>query len=88
MPFYRIGDPGEDIVAHVNLGGRKAPRQCAMPCDDKDNPDNGLFCGRMSTALCDAPGCDKPICELHRTKHAKKSNTDFCPDHKQMAAGK
>lgn len=39
----------------------------------------------MSVALCDAPGCDLNICELHRTKHAMKENTDYCPEHKEMA---
>jgi hypothetical protein len=39
----------------------------------------------MSVALCDAPGCDVPICEFHQTKHPTKSNTDYCPKHKEMA---
>jgi hypothetical protein len=51
----------------------------------EDNPQWGAACGRMSVALCDTPGCDKPICEKHRTKHATKANTDFCVDHQSMA---
>jgi hypothetical protein len=82
--FYRFGDPGEDTVAHINTGRRASGEKCRMPKFEKDDPQFGDLCGRMSVALCDAPGCDVPICKLHRTRHAKKSNTDFCPDHKEM----
>ena len=83
--FFRLGEPGADIVAHINTGRRSSGARCAMQKFERDNPDNGLMCGRMSVALCDGPCCDKPICELHRTKHAQKSNTDFCPHHKELA---
>lgn len=56
-----------------------------MPRFEKDNPKLGDTCGRMSVALCDHLGCDKPMCELHRTKHASKANTDFCSEHKADA---
>jgi len=85
MPFYRLGTPGEDTWAHLNMGRKAGPQQCAMPAFPEDNKEIGLKCGRMSVALCDGPGCDKPICELHRIKHATKGNTDFCSDHKEMA---
>lgn len=84
--FYRFGDPGEDSVAHLNTG-RKHYEKCAMPRFEKDNPALGEGCGRMSVALCDAPGCDKPICRLHRTEHPMKANTDYCPEHKALAQG-
>lgn len=86
MGFYRFGKPGEDHVAHLNFGGRRSPQQCAMPRFEKDNGELGARCGRASVALCDAPGCDKPICELHRTRHASKANTDYCPEHAGFAA--
>lgn len=85
MSFYRFGAPGEDSWVHLRIAGRSRPQQCAMPCFPKDDHAIGLKCGRMSEALCDHPGCDKPICELHRTKHPTKKNTDFCPDHKADA---
>ena len=83
--FYRYGTPGQDTVAHINTGRRSSGERCRMPRFPEDNPQFGDVCGRMSVALCDAVGCDKPICELHRTKHPTKPNTDFCPDHSQLA---
>lgn len=83
--FYRLGDPGEDTVAHINTGRRPSGARCMMPRFEKDNPQFGDLCGRQSVALCDATRCDKPICKLHRTKHATKANTDFCLDHKRLA---
>lgn len=83
--WYRYGDPGEDTVAHINTGRKPSGDKCAMPRFEKDNPEVGTLCARLSEALCDAPGCDKAICELHRTKHDWKDNTDYCPDHKEMA---
>jgi hypothetical protein len=83
--FYRIGDPGEDTLAHINTGGRASGARCMMPRFEADDPKYGEICGRMSVALCDAPGCDVPICEFHQTKHPTKSNTDYCPKHKEMA---
>jgi hypothetical protein len=82
MPIYRVGGPGEDIIAHLRM--TRPSRPCACP---KFEDDKGSLncCARMGVALCDGPGCDKPICELHRTKHATKPDTDFCPDHKNMA---
>lgn len=98
--FYRMGDPGEDTVAHINTDRRNSGAKCRMPRFEKDDPQWGDLCGRMSVALCDAPlqpqptsmmqytTCDKPICELHRIKHVTKPNTDFCPDHKELAEGR
>lgn len=83
--WYRYGDPGEDTVAHINTGVGRSSEKCAMPKFDKDDPQPGPKCARLSIALCDAPGCDKPICALHRTMHDWKDNTDYCPDHKEMA---
>lgn len=83
--FYRIGKAGEDTVAHINTGRRSSGERCASQCHEKDDPTFGPLCGRMSVALCDSPGCDKPMCELHRTKHATKANTDFCPAHTELA---
>lgn len=83
--FYRFGEPGSDTVAHINTGRRSSGEKCAMPRFEKDDPQWGAGCGRQSVALCDAPSCDKPICDLHRTKHSTKANTDFCPDHQGMA---
>ena len=88
MPFYRFGAPGEDTWAHLNFGRRGGSKSCVMPRFEQDNPNIGEACGRMSTALCDAPGCDKPMCSLHRTKHVSKPNTDFCSDHKELADAK
>ena len=86
MPFYRMGAPGEDTAAHLNFGSRRAvPGRCAMPKFPEDDAGLGRSCGRMSVALCDGPACDKPICELHRTKHTTKPDTDYCPDHKGLA---
>lgn len=84
MPFYRYGAPGEDTWAHLNFGRKGGPLQCAMPAFPQDNHEIGPKCGRQSVALCDAPKCDKPICELHRTKHQMKADTDFCPDHQEL----
>jgi len=83
--FYRLGNPGEDTIAHINTGSRRSGEKCKMRRFERDDPQWGDICGRMSVALCDAPKCDKPICELHRTKHKNKANTDFCPNHKAMA---
>ncbi len=83
--FYRIGEPGEDTVAHINTGRRSSGQKCVMDRFPADNSQWGPVCGRMSVALCDAPGCDKPICGKHRTKHATKANTDFCSDHESLA---
>ena len=83
--FYRHGVPGEDTLMHINFGRKSSGQKCAMPRFEKDNAGFGEICGRMSVALCDAPKCDKPICELHRTKHVSKANTDFCADHREMA---
>lgn len=83
--FYRIGNPGEDTVAHINTGRRPSGARCAMPRFEKDSPQWGDLCGRISVALCDAPQCDLPMCELHRTRHKSKPDTDFCPAHKAMA---
>ena len=83
--FYRLGEPGSDTVAHINTGRRSSGEKCAMPRFEKDNPQWGEMCGRMSVAFCDAPGCDKPICTLHRTRHATKTNTDFCSEHAELS---
>lgn len=83
--FYRWGDPGEDTIAHINTGRKSSGAKCVMPRFDKDDPRLGDLCGRMSVALCDALRCDKPMCKLHRTKHATKPNTDYCSDHKGLA---
>ena len=83
--WYRYGDPGEDTIAHINTGRKPSGERCAMPRFGKDNPQWGDGCGRRSIALCDATGCDKPICELHRAKHPTKPNTDFCTQHASMA---
>lgn len=85
MGFYRFGDPGEDTVAHLNFGSKRGPQKCVMAKFPKDNEQFGQICGRTSVALCDSPGCDKPICELHRIKHPSKTNTDFCLDHVDLA---
>lgn len=98
MPFYRYGDPGQDGVAHFNFGRKPGPASCRCARDPKDDPRRGDNCGRMSVALCDAPGrptyqgpgatattCSRPVCELHRVKHRSKPNTDFCPEHAALA---
>ena len=85
MPFYRYGIPGEDTSVHLNFGRKGGPRQCTMEKFPEDNGRIGMMCGRPSVALCDAPGCDKPICAMHCTKHPTKANTDFCSDHKELA---
>ncbi len=83
--FYRIGEPGEDIIAHINTGRRPSGQQCRCPRYEKDNPKLGDRCGRISVALCDHKFCDRPMCEFHRTAHPSKPNTDFCPQHKKDA---
>lgn len=83
--FYRFGDPGQDTIAHINTGRKSSGEKCREPRFEKDDPELGSICGRMSIALCDAPGCDKPICRLHRTKHETKANVDFCTEHKEFA---
>ena len=88
MPFYRIGEPGADTWAHLNFGRRSGPQQCASPAFPNDDHSIGPKCARASVALCDHPGCDAPMCELHRIMHPKKANTDFCPDHRADAGAK
>jgi hypothetical protein len=83
--WYRFGEPGADCVAHLNTGRNKM-ENCVMPRFPKDDPKLGEMCRRVSVALCDAPGCDKPVCSLHRWKHKTKANTDFCLDHADQAA--
>ena len=93
MSWYRIGNPGEDTIAHINFGGKGRSSSCVAPRFEGDKPDWGDRCGRMSIALCDAPAgrdlagkpltCDAPMCELHRTPGG--TNIDFCPRHKQLA---
>lgn len=83
--FYRYGSPGADSFVHINTGSKPSGSQCGAPRFDRDSPRFGPLCNRLSVALCDAPKCDKPICELHRTKHQTKGNTDFCPEHMEMA---
>jgi hypothetical protein len=83
--FYRWGEPGYDTIAHINTGQKASGDKCRMPRFEKDNPQFGDICGRMSVALCDAPGCDKPMCSMHRTRHTTKLNTDYCTEHAGMA---
>lgn len=83
--FYRIGKPGEDGFVHLNTGRRSSGERCASPRFEADDP-KWPICGRPSTALCDYPGCDKPMCEDHRTKDPSKPNTDYCPAHAASAA--
>jgi len=92
--FYRVGEPGEDAIVHLNTGRRSSGPRCVMPRFPEDNPSYGEICGRLTVALCDhrvsppnaAPvTCDAAICELHRVKHLTEPNTDFCPDHKPDA---
>jgi hypothetical protein len=83
--FYRYGAPGKDTYVHLNTGRKASGAPCVMDRFREDNQRLGSTCARMSIALCDAPGCDRPICELHRTKHQTKANTDFCLFHKEMA---
>ncbi len=83
--MYRFGKPGSDTIAFIKFSGKRRPSRCVMPRFAEDNPQFGEICGRISVALCDGHKCDRPICELHRTKHASKANTDFCPEHKQLA---
>ncbi len=83
MPFYRYGHPGKDTYAHLNFGRRAGPERCVMPRFEIDDPKIGEMCGRMSVALCDAPGCDKPMCEFHRMR-GTKPNTDYCREHKPL----
>lgn len=85
MPFYRYGVPGSDHMAHLNFGRKAGPKACQEARFPEDDHRVGPMCSRPSTALCDAPGCDKPICELHRTRHATNANTDFCSEHKELA---
>lgn len=82
-----MGKPGEDCWAHINTGRRSSGEKCRLPRFEKDDPKIGSICGRMSVALCDYPGCDIPMCELHRVKHKTKPNTDFCPNHADQANG-
>jgi hypothetical protein len=83
MPWLRVGPPGSDTVAI--LCGKNVTQGCLMPRLPEDTAGNASRCYRMTVALCDAPGCDKPICERHRTKHRTKPNTDFCPEHQDLA---
>lgn len=82
--FYRMGEPGQDCFAHINTGRKASGERCRLERFEKDDP-AWSNCGRMSVALCDAPGCDAPICERHRTRHVSKPNTDFCTAHKELA---
>jgi len=84
--FYRFGEPGADTIAHINTGRKPSGARCASPRFEKDNPEFGPMCGRISVALCDFPKCDKPMCRLHRTKHPILINTDYCPEHKDEIA--
>lgn len=79
--FYRFGPPGSDFVAHINTGRKSSGAKCIMDRFPEDSSQWGPVCGRMSVALCDAPGCDKPMCTLHRTRHISRPNTDFCSEH-------
>lgn len=97
MSWFRIGNPGEDTIAHINFGRRKGrpgrPASCVAPRFAEDKPDWGDRCGRMSIALCDAPAghdlagkpttCDAPMCELHRRKGG--TDVDYCPRHQHLA---
>lgn len=83
--FYRIGAPGEDALVHLNTGRKPSGKRCEADRFEKDDPQIGESCGRQSVILCDGPGCDIPVCELHRTKHQTKPDTDYCPDHKELA---
>jgi hypothetical protein len=89
MPWYRMGEPGKDSVAH--LCRMKNPvASCKCPRFPEDDAQYGDLCGRMSTALCDAPlgarrTCDIPMCEAHRTPSTTKKNTDYCSQHRQLA---
>lgn len=93
MPFYRMGEPGEDFVAHVNFGRKPGAAGCRAPRLPGDKANWGDTCGRMSVALCDAPAgqdlagkkltCDMPLCEHHRARGGK--NIDYCPRHAHLA---
>lgn len=83
--FYRWGEPGSDTMAHINTGRRSSGARCRMPRLEKDDPQLGSLCGRMSVALCDSKGCDIPICKLHLVKHPTRANTDFCLNHANEA---
>lgn len=81
--WYRFGAPGEDTVAHLNTGRKHYPK-CGFPRFPEDDPRHSDFCQRIARKLCDAPRCDKPICDLHATT-GSKADTDFWPDHKELA---
>lgn len=83
--YYRFGKPGEDTIGHLNTGRKSSAERCRMPRFPEDDPQWGDLCGRISIALCDAPACDIPICELHRTRHSVRANTDYCTTHKSLA---
>ncbi|MBI1353243.1 MAG: hypothetical protein GC160_02775 [Acidobacteria bacterium] len=84
--WFRIGKPGEDWLAHVHARGKTSQYcVCVSPRFPEDKAEYGPACGRMVVALCDATGCDAPMCELHRTKDPVLPNTDFCPKHKEIA---
>lgn len=85
MGWYRIGAPGMDTVALI-CRGNKSVKQCQAPRFDEDDSKHGPNCGRMSVALCDGPKCDLPICDMHRTRHQVKYDTDYCPSHKGLAS--
>lgn len=87
MPFYRMGDPGQDETVHINYGGnqRRAPGKCLCNKFPEDRPAHGYVCGRPATLLCDGPGCDLPICQDHATRHPTRGNTDYCPKCSHMA---
>lgn len=82
--FYRLGKPGEDSYVHLNTGRKSSGAACVSPRFKIDDPQWEL-CRRPSVALCDQPGCDAPMCELHRAKHQSRANTDYCPLHKEAA---
>lgn len=83
--FYRFGKPGEDCVVHVKTARSCSAERCASPRFPDDSPKGGSRCNRMAVALCDATGCDAPMCDLHRTADQLRPNTDFCPEHKDIA---
>lgn len=87
-PWYRLGEPGQDIVFHSCIRGKKGPpASCRAPRFEKDNPKHGEMCGRMSMVLCDGPAgetlggkpltCDMPLCKEHRTHVGP--DRDLCP---------
>lgn len=85
--FYRMGEPGKDVIAHVNFGSKRPPLMCVSPKMPLDRGPVVDFCRRPCEALCDAvvgsnqgkeETCDAPMCGLHRTKAGE---LDYCPEH-------